>query len=127
MTETLEQIDYFIGELSKSTNERHAQERHEILTRLQVMRDIAVLTPSELAPLPPDSRRIVFKTKTEMMIDFRTNAAKWEEIYDTHGTRLQMSPDGRLVLDIIPYSVIDRETGEFVQSEPSGSESGSCA
>jgi hypothetical protein len=81
------------------------------------------LTPSqELEPLPPDSTRVVFGTKAEMMSEFRINAAKWEDIYDTHGTRLQMASDGRLIFDIIPYSVMNRETGEVgVKSSESGS------
>jgi hypothetical protein len=82
-----------------------------------------VASKDGLSPLPPDSTRMIFRTKAEMMNEFRVNADKWEEIYDTHGTRLQMAPDGSLVFDIIPYSVLDRETGEVgVKSSESGSD-----
>jgi hypothetical protein len=85
---------------------------------------VPVLTPSEeLAPLPHDSTRIIFRTRAEYDNEFRINAAKWEEIYETHGTRRQKSPEGYLVLDIIPYSVMNRDTGEVgVYSLESGSD-----
>jgi hypothetical protein len=82
------------------------------------------MTPSkELEPLPPDSTRMVFRTKAEMMKEFRTNEAKWNEIYDTHGTRLQMAPDGLLVFDIIPYSILNKMEAERKNAQTDGSTS----
>jgi hypothetical protein len=72
---------------------------------------IPVLVPSELEPLPPDSTRMVFKTKAELN-EFQINEAKWNEILDTNVMLRQKSLEGFIVIDIVPHYVWDKMEAE---------------
>lgn len=67
MLDSFDDLDYVVGELSRSTNEKHAEEREECLTRLSVVREVAVLTISETPELKEGYTRHVFKTKESML------------------------------------------------------------
>jgi hypothetical protein len=46
--ETLEELDYVAGELSRSTNERHAEERKACLNNLAAAREVTLSDPREV-------------------------------------------------------------------------------
>ena len=65
--ETLETLDYVIETLSSSTNEQHRLEREFCLERLQVTREIAIMTPTDSPELEAGCTRYYFRTKAEML------------------------------------------------------------
>jgi hypothetical protein len=98
---TIEQVDFVIDALSKSTNSEHATERAEVLVGLRAVREIAMLTasPDGLMPLPEGGTRFVFSAK-EWLHELKANAAKW----DDSSWRIQRAADGRLVVDVLPLT-----------------------
>jgi hypothetical protein len=75
-----------------------------------------VASKDGLSPLPPDSTRMVFKTKAELN-EFQINEAKWNEILDTNVMLRQKSLEGFIVIDIVPHYVWDKMEAERKQAQ----------
>jgi hypothetical protein len=99
LQETLEQAEYVIEELSKSTNEKHAQERRETLTALRVAREVAEFGPCELLELQEGESRLRF-TWPELMAFMKT--PEYLRLLDTNDLVTMLGDDGLgYALDIV--------------------------
>ena len=99
MEAILDQVDFVIDALSKSTNPRHAEERADTLTQLRATREIAVLTPNpEPRELEPGEIRMRFANKAAWLAELRTHTL---ETLWPHFT-IWMDVTGEIVVDVMP-------------------------
>jgi hypothetical protein len=95
----LEQVDFVIEALSGSTNQKHAKERQETLTGLEVAREIATFGPTELPELQPGERRLTFNEFKDLSTFIKSDEC--DRLLDTYDLRTSLGLDRKFYVDVI--------------------------
>jgi len=117
----LEQTDYVIEALSRSKNERHAQEREATLILMHYARHAATFGPTELPDLQPGEQRLSFDEFKDLSTFIKSG--EFNRLLDTNDLVTQLGPDLKWYVDVIAKR--DEDSGS-VMPTLAGSD-GHCA
>jgi hypothetical protein len=108
-SELLKQTDYVIEALSRSKNERHAQEREAALTLMHYARHAATFGPTELSELQPGERRLQFDEFKDLSTFIKSGL--FSRLLDTNDLVTRLGFDLKWYVDVVVKSE-DRGQGE---------------